>query len=481
MTANPPLLSRQHAAPDLGIVHIGLGAFFRSFGVIMIEEAMTHAGGDWGITGVSLRSPDIRDRLAPQGNVYTAVERGPDGASPRIIGALRDVIFAPENPGALLKQLAEPRVRIVSLTVTEKGYCHVPSTGALNMGHPDIQHDIDHPQPRSAIGYLVRALDARRRAGHRPFTVLSCDNLPDNGRITENAVIGLAEAINPELARWLISEGRFPATMVDRIVPATTAADIDQLAVQTGYRDHAAVFHEPFRQWVIEDRFVDNARPDFTHVAGVQLVTEVAPFELMKVRMLNGTHSALAYLGYLAGHTTIAETVYDPVFRHYLQQLWDHEIIPTLSPPEGVDLHHYANTLLDRYANAAIRHKTAQIAMDGSQKLPQRLLGTIADNIRAGRVCDGLMLAVAAWMRYVGGIDEAGQPIDVSDPLAAHLRNLSDSSDTARGKVNALLSVEQVFGGDPDERMTKGIGQAYETLVQMGAWRSCKNLPENTT
>ena len=437
---------------------------------------MTASGGDWGISGVSLRSSKIRDRLAPQGNVYTAVELSPHRQKTRIVTSLCEVIFAPEYPGALLTRLADPSVKIVSLTVTEKGYCHIPSTGALDIAHPDIQHDIRALEPRSAVGYLVRALDARRSAGQRPFTILSCDNLPDNGQITRNVVLGLAKAIDPKLASWIASEARFPATMVDRIVPATTPDDIGQLTHLTGYLDRAPVFHEPFRQWVIEDNFVDGARPDFTHVPGIQLVGNVKPFELMKVRMLNGTHSALAYLGYLAGYETIAETVNDPAFKTYVKRLWETEIIPTLCPPEGVDLHRYAGELMDRYSNAAIWHKTWQIAMDGSPKLPQRLLGTIADNIATGRSCEGLILAVAAWMRYVGGIDEQGEPIDVRDPLASRLRSLSDSSDAARGKVDALLSVEQVFGADLGELMRNNIVQAYETLMQMGAKLSCDNL-----
>ncbi|NKB26770.1 MAG: mannitol dehydrogenase family protein [Rhodobacteraceae bacterium] len=476
MTAQPPLLSRKAPPPKAGIVHLGLGAFFRAFGAAMVEEAMATSGGNWGICGVSLRSPEVRDRLAAQGNVYTAGELSTDGQKTRIITSVSDVIFAPENPGALLDRLADPAVKIASLTVTEKGYCHIPSTGELDTRHPDIQHDIANPTPRSAVGFLVRALDARRKAGHRPFSVLSCDNLPNNGLVVRNAVLGLAAEIDPALARWIASEGRFPATMVDRIVPAVTEDDITQLMHRTGYLDRAAVFHEPFRQWVIEDDFVDGARLDFTHVPGVQMVADVAPFEHMKVRMLNGTHSALAYLGYLAGHQTIAETVSDPVFRSYAQNLWKREIIPTLAPPEGVDLNHYASELLGRYDNAAVRHRTWQIAMDGSQKLPQRLLGTIADNTAAGRPCDGLILAVAAWMRYVGGVDEQGDPIDVRDPLASQLRSLSDSRDTPRGKVDALLTLDQIFGAAPAERFRNTLAQSYESLVRLGAKQSCQNL-----
>ena len=445
MTARPRI-ERQGSAPDPGIVHLGLGAFFRSHGALVIEDAIGPKGGDWGIIGASLRSPDIRDRLKSQDFAYTAVEMAPAGKSARVVNVLCDVIFAPESQATLLERMADASTRIVSLTVTEKGYCYVPSAGALDTSQPDILHDIQNPSPRSAIGFIVRALELRKRAGLRPFTVLSCDNLPDNGHVTRNVVTGLARLIDPELASWIEEEGRFPSTMVDRIVPATTKSNIEALSDETNYIDEAPVFHEPFLQWVIEDSFVDDARPAFEDVKGVQMVRDVAPFELMKLRMLNGTHSSLAYLGYLAGHETIAETVADSVFENFVRHLWHDEIIPTLAPPEGVDLQSYANDLFERYANAAIQHRTWQIAMDGSQKLPQRILGTIADNEASGRSSKGLFLAVAGWMRYVGGVDEHGETIDVRDPLADRLRDLSLAAQSPEETAENLMSVREVFG-----------------------------------
>ena len=437
---------------------------------------MRAAGGDWGIVGVSLRSPDVRDRLAPQDHVYTAVEMSRDAQHPRVVEVLSDVIFAPADPDALLNIMADPAIRVVTLTITEKGYCYIPSTGKLDAGHPDILRDRSQVEPHSAVGFLVRALERRRAAGHRPFTVLSCDNLPENGCVARSVVVGFARMLDADLAEWIAQEGRFPSTMVDRIVPATTPENIESLARQTGRMDAAPVFHEPFLQWVIEDSFVDADRPQFETVPGLQLVNDVAPFELMKIRMLNGTHSALAYLGYLAGHETIAETVADPVFRSFVERLWRAEIVPTLAAPEGVDLTAYANALLDRYVNPAIRHRTWQIAMDGSQKLPQRLLGTLADNRAAGRACPGLLLSVAAWMRYVGGTDEAGKLIDVRDPLAARLRALSDAGQTVRDKVNNLLSVEEIFGRDTPQALRHDLATAYQSLADLGARRSIKSL-----
>jgi fructuronate reductase len=454
--------------PGVGIVHLGLGAFFRAHGAVYIAGAMQASGGDWGIVGVSLQSPAVRDALAPQGFAYHAVEQGPAGEVPRRIEVVQDVLVARENPQAVLDRMADPGVRIVSLTVTEKGYCHVPATGALNPDHPDIRHDLAEPLPVSAPGYLVRALQRRRAAGIAPFTVLSCDNLPSNGRVVRRVVLDLAQRTDPDLAAWIATEGRFPATMVDRIVPATRPDDIARLAAM-GIADAAPVFHEPFGQWVVEDDFVGSARPDFA-AAGVQMVADVEPWEHMKLRMLNGTHSALAYLGYLAGHETVADAARDPVFAAYLRRLWTQEIIPTLTPPPGADLDAYASALLNRYRNPALRHRTWQIAMDGSQKLPQRILGTLSDALASGRDAPGLMLAVAGWMVYVAGTDEAGRPIEVRDPLAADLARRA-----ALG-VPALLDLRAVFDADLARAIGPGIAAAHARLSEVGARRAVEDL-----
>ncbi|WP_373946375.1 mannitol dehydrogenase family protein [Paracoccus marcusii] len=437
----PARLHHTPSAEPAGIVHLGLGAFFRAHGAIYVEQAMAASGGDWGIVGVSLQSPGTRDRLAPQGWAYTALQLGPEGETAQVVTVLRDVLVAPENPQAVLDAMTAPAVRIVSLTVTEKGYCHEPSTGRLNADHPDIRHDLDDPLPRSAPGFLVRALQARRAAGIPPFTVLCCDNLPENGHIVRGVVLDLARLIDPDLAAWIEAQGAFPSTMVDRIVPATTPADLDRVETLTGRRDEGPVMHEPFRQWVVEDRFC-NGRPDLGAV-GVQLVDDVTPFEHMKLRMLNGTHSSLAYLGYLAGHQTIADTMADPVMAQFVDRLWRSEIIPALTPPPGTDLAAYADALAARYANPAIRHRTWQIAMDGSQKLPQRILGTIAEGRAAGRPVPELTLAVAAWMRYASGRDEAGGTIEVKDPLAPQMAALW--RDDPAATVDGFLALSQVF------------------------------------
>ncbi|WP_145108157.1 mannitol dehydrogenase family protein [Cereibacter sediminicola] len=453
---------------EIGIVHLGLGAFFRAHGAIYVEEAVKASGGDWSILGVSLQSPTMRDALAPQGFAYHAVEQGPEGETVRRVEVVRQVLVAKEDPEAVLAAMADPGVKIVSLTVTEKGYCHNPATGALNPDHPDILHDLADARPRSAPGYLVRALQRRREAGLRPFTVLCCDNLPENGRVVRGVVLDLARRIDPALADWIAAEGRFPSTMVDRIVPATKPEDIERLRAQ-GIEDNLPVMHEPFSQWVVEDDFVDGLRPDLGAV-GVQLVQDVTPFEHMKLRMLNGTHSSLAYLGYLAGHETIAETVADPVFAAFVQHLWRDEIIPALTPPPGVDLAAYADQLFQRYSNPAIRHRTWQIAMDGSQKLPQRILGTLAENLAADRPSPGLMLAVAGWMRYVSGTDENGQLIEVKDPLADELRRRA-----AEG-VPALLALRAVFPEELAGQLAPGIAAAHARLIEVGARRAAEDI-----
>ncbi len=467
-------LYREPLTAPAGIVHLGLGAFFRAHGAIYIAEAMAKSGGDWGVVGVSLQSPGTRDRLAPQGWAYTALELAPDGERPQVVTVLRDVLVAPENPQAVLDAMAAPAVRIVTLTVTEKGYCHEPSTGRLNRAHPDIAHDLENPSPKSAPGFLVRALQARRAAGLQPFTVLCCDNLPENGRVVRGVVLELAGLIDPALAGWIEAEGAFPATMVDRIVPATTAADLDRLAAACGYRDEAPVMHEPFRQWVIEDDFVDAARPDLGAV-GAQLVGDVTPFEHMKLRMLNGTHSSLAYLGYLAGYETIADTVADPAFSDFVRGLWRDEIIPALTPPPGVDLGGYADALHARYANPRVRHRTWQIAMDGSQKLPQRILGTITEARAAGRKVPGLTLAVAAWMRYVSGQDENGEPIEVKDPLAQRLAALWQ--DEPGATVAGFLALAEVFPPAlrDDPGFAADLSAALTALVRDGAQASVRS------
>jgi len=480
-TLSPSTLGSVHSGTQLpaydrsrlrnGIVHLGLGAFTRAHQALYTEDLLAFEVGDWGIVGVSLQRPEQRDRLMPQSGLYTAMQKDPSGTSARIVGCVTSVMVAPEDPAAVVRVMADPGVRIVSLTVTEKGYCIDPATGRLQERHPDIQHDLQHADaPRTAVGFIVAALAKRREAGVAPFTTLCCDNLPSNGRILASLVIDFALLRNDGLAAWIEANAAFPSTMVDRIVPATTADDMADAARLTGLADEAPVVHEPFRQWVIEDRFVEGVRPRWERV-GAEMVSDVAPYEHMKLRLLNGAHSSLAYLGYLAGYETIADTVADPVMRGFIDRLWQ-EIIPVVPPPPGTDLHAYTKVLLERFSNPAIRHRTWQIAMDGSQKLPQRLLATARERLSRNLPLDGLALAIAAWIRYVGGTDENGREIDVRDPLAAQLRTTLDNAGRAPDdRVRAILGIEAIFGADlaQNDRFRNALTAAYTRLLASGA------------
>jgi fructuronate reductase len=432
---------------DIGIVHLGIGAFHRAHQAEYTEDVLECEPGPWRIRGVSLRQPQVRDQLVPQDSLYTLVERSATGDRLRIVGALDGVLVAPENPAAVLQELERAATRIVSLTVTEKGYCHDPASGQLDATHPDIVHDLAHPtQPRSAPGFLVAGLRARRAAGLAPYTVLCCDNLPSNGEVVRSLVLRFAELLDPALARWIEAHGSFPATMVDRIVPATTPADLQSLAQQLGVVDLAMVKAEPFRQWVIEDRFCAG-RPAWER-AGAQLVSDVRPFEEAKLRLLNGSHSTIAYLGFLAGCAHVHDAMRLPGFQVLVAGLMQ-EMQSTLLPPEGVDLSAYRRDLIARFCNPALQHRCYQIAMDGSQKLPQRLLAGVRDNLRAGRGIEHASFGVAAWMRYVEGRDETGREIVVQDPLAGRLvATGSGASDDVRSRVRALLSVREIFSDD---------------------------------
>ncbi len=463
------------ARPDTGIVHLGLGAFFRAHGAVYIQEAMAQAGGDWGVVGVSLRSPGVRDKLRARDWDYTLAEMGPDGMTPRTIDILNDVLVAPEVPQAVLDVMTRDSVKIVSLTVTEKGYCLTSSDGGLDLDHPDIAHDIANALPRSAPGYIVRALQTRKAKGLRPFTVLSLDNLPDNGAKLKAAVLALAQQIDPDLAGWIETEARFPSTMVDRIVPATTPELIAQVAAQTGQEDAATVGHEPFRQWVIEDAFVDGVRPAFDLV-GAQMVSDVRVYEHMKLRMLNGTHSSLAYLGAVAGFRTVSEACADPTIERFLRHLWTQEIIPTLNPPEGTDLNAYAEALLARYQNPAIQHRLEQIAMDGSQKLPQRILATVAENLAAGRPSKGLALALAAWVQFLKGRDDNGADLVVSDPMKERLQAVIAAATSTTDLVSRLLDVAAVFGNPAPQGLAPALTEALDLLDTKGAKRALQEV-----
>lgn len=468
-------VSRKTPVQQAGIVHLGLGAFSRAHIALYTEDAILDVGGNWGIVGVSLRSSTVRDALVDQQYVYTAAQLDTNEITTRQVEIIRNVLVAQDDATVVLEQMAHPDIKIVSLTVTEKGYCLSPSTNTLDLLHPDITHDLANPNPISAPGFLVRALEIRMLAGHRPFTVLSCDNLSENGNVIRRVVLAMAEKISDDLVQWIKKHGCFPSTMVDRITPATTSAHQRAVRDITGLSDTALVVHEPFSQWVIEDDFVNNDRPDWGSV-GAELVSDVRPYELMKLRMLNGTHSALAYLGYLAGFKTIADTVADDDFHAFTLALWHNEIIPSLTPPPGVSLKRYAQSLMRRYSNQSIQHLTWQIATDGSQKLPQRIFDTVTERVACKAATPGLILTIAAWMNYVHGMDEKGVEIDVRDPFADKFATLSKSAITPEDWVSGVLSIRDVFPEQAAEVLSEPITAAYKQLLVRGAHNMVREL-----
>jgi fructuronate reductase len=439
-----PPYDRARVTP--GIVHLGIGAFHRAHMAVYIDRLLAVAP-DWGIVGVSLRHPHTKAALAPQDGYYTVAVRDASGTKCEIIGSIIAIVDANAERERLLRLMAAPAIRIVSLTVTEKGYCHDPATGQLDEKHPDIVHDLAHPDsPISAPGLVVAALERRLAQGIAPFTVLSCDNLPNNGATAARIVARFAELRSAELGNRIRHEVAFPSTMVDRIVPATTDADRQLVSDLIGVEDAWPIMTEPFTQWVIEDKFPAGRPP--LETVGAQLVQTVEPYEKMKLRMLNGSHSTLAYLGYLAGHEYVSDVMQSPDFVRLIRDLMTFEAMPTLDMP-GVDLGHYRDELLARFANPALKHRTWQIAMDGSQKLPQRLLGTIRARLAAGQPIHRLALGVAAWMRYITGIDEQGAAIEVRDPLATRLRAIADSAHQEPIRLTvALLTIGEIFGKD---------------------------------
>ncbi|HEX7822257.1 MAG TPA: mannitol dehydrogenase family protein [Sphingobium sp.] len=431
------------SAVAIGVVHFGIGAFHRAHQAAVFDAALRSGDLRWGIMGVSLRSAGVRDQMAPQDGLYTLVERSDAGEQLRVIGAVREVVVARDDPARVIAALASPSVHIVTLTVTEKGYHLDPATGRLRDGDAEIAADLRClDAPRSAPGFIVAGLAARRAAGLAPFTVISCDNLPHNGALLRAAVLAVAQAHDPALALWIAGEGAFPQTMVDRIVPATTAADVAALAATLGVEDRAMVKTEPFLQWVIQNRFC-GPRPDFAAL-GVQLTADVAPWEEAKLRLLNGAHSGIAYLGGLAGIDRVSDFVSIPEGFRFVTEMWD-QCNSTLNPPPGLDIPAYREKLMARFANTTLAHRTRQIAMDGSQKLPQRLIAPILKRRAQKLPVDILALAVAAWMRWQSGIDDAGQSFTVDDPLANRTAAALAGSRNAAERVRTLLAIAEIF------------------------------------
>lgn len=417
-------LSRDVRLPDYdwqaqqgGIVHFGIGAFHRAHQAVYTDAAMSAGDRDWRITGVSLRSDDVAAQLNPQDGLFTVTERSGGVAQTRLIGAVQQVIVAPRHPDTVIAAIADPGTRIASFTITEKGYIRA-SDGTLDFNDALLKSDLQPGNSPSTIyGFMAAGLARRRAAGAPGLTLLSCDNLAENGGQLRRLMTAYLEASDPGLAAWFARECQCPSTMVDRIVPAMTETDRASVADQIGLVDEGAILTENFSQWVIEDNFACE-RPRWDAV-GVQFVGDIGTHEAAKLRMLNGAHSAIAYLGLERGHEFVHEAIADPVIRALVETIMRKEAAATLEPGSGIDTSAYAEKLLHRFANSALNHRLAQIAMDGSQKIPQRWLEPLAINQQAGRSCHATLEALAGWCRHV-----RGDARHVDDPQAANLAEL---------------------------------------------------------
>jgi fructuronate reductase len=439
-----------------GILHLGVGAFHRCHQADYTDDALEASSGDWGIVGVNLKPPSVSAILNDQDGYYCRELRNNGQVERRLIGSIVETISVLDDGydehrltlAHAIARAASPDIRLINMTVTEKGYCHIPATGELDENHPDIRHDIEHPErPRSVPGFLLRVLSLRFRAGLTPPLVMSCDNVPDNAGTLRRAVLGLADAVDPALGRRIGNEVRFLNTMVDRIVPASRVEYIDGLEAETGLRDYGLVTGEPFRMWVIETG--EGAELPAWDAAGAIFVPDVQPYEILKMRVVNGIQSKVCQLGLLSGLEFMAEVMATETFSAFARQTISREVIPNLPHADGVDVGAYLDQTIGRLKNTDLKHGTLQISTDGSQKIRQRLLEPMRAGLRAGTPIGGLLLGVAGWMKYAAGRDWQGRALDVRDPFAAETVRIGDASS---GDVNAVvtrfLDIAGIFGSD---------------------------------
>ncbi|AEX22359.1 mannitol dehydrogenase family protein [Vibrio sp. EJY3] len=451
------------------IVHIGFGAFHRGHQAVYNDLTNDITGSRWGICEINMFGPSaLIDDLKTQNGLFTVVEKSATKTETRLVRTITEQIHTPDTGIATaINKLIEPQVKIVSLTITEKGYCVEPQSRVLDTTNPLIAHDLDNPtQPQSAIGLITEALKQRKALGLPAFSVMSCDNIPENGHLTRNAVLDFAELCNPELCAWIEENASFPSTMVDRIVPAMTPDQFDVIEQETGYRDPCGVVCEDFRQWVVEDNFVAG-RPDWT-AAGAMLVEDVLPYEEMKLRMLNGSHSFLAYNGTLAGYEYIYQCMQDEELRQVTLTLMREEQAKSLSPSLSVDLEQYAELLVARFSNQNIKHKTGQIAMDGSQKLPQRAVDPFLTLYDRGIATRCLPVLIAGWMHYVINTIKSGEAL--ADPLAEEFTDIASRANDKLQIAETLLKVEKVFGDNAEQHklFKQQILSAFEFIEENG-------------
>jgi mannitol 2-dehydrogenase len=437
---------------QVGIVHFGVGGFHRAHQAMYLDKLMNEGKAlDWGICGVGTLPADraMRDVMAAQDGLYTLVLKHSDGTlEPRVIGSIVQYLYAPDDPEAVIDRLTDPLTRVVTLTITEGGYNIDHVSGEFDAANPVIREDIQPGAvPRSVFGLVVEALERRRTRGTPPFTVVSCDNIQGNGHVARRVFTAFARLRNPELAEWMEREVRFPSSMVDRITPVTTDSDRELVREQLHVADAWPVVCEPFTQWVLEDEFV-NGRPPLEDV-GVQLVENVEPYELMKLRLLNASHQALCYLGYLAGYRLVHEVCQDPLFSNFLLRYMDEEATPTLAPVPGIDLGWYKRNLIERFSNPHVRDTVARLCAESSDRIPKWLLPVIREQLARGGEISCSAVVVAAWARYDEGVDEKGEPIEVVDRLKDRLMA---AAQLERGTPGAFIADHSVFGDLADQQ-----------------------------
>jgi len=459
-----PVPTYNLSANKTGIVHIGVGGFHRAHQAYYLHQLrQLGLASDWGICGIGLREADakLHDIFKTQDHLYTLMVKHPNGKiEPEVIGSIVDFKMGTTDPEPVIAQMAHADTRIVSLTITEGGYNFNPTTGEFNFDNPDIKHELQHPNdPKTVYGFLTAALKRRRNAGLPAFTILICDNIEHNGDMARKMLLTFAEAQDADLAKWIAQEVSFPNSMVDRITPVTTPADIDTLALDYGVHDAWPVTCEPFIQWVVEDKF-SNGRPDFEKV-GVQFVPDVGPYEKMKLRLLNAGHSVLGLLGALHAHKTINACMEDKTFVTYLRAFLDVEATPILGDIEGIDLEDYKDILLQRFANPNIKDSVSRICTESSAKLPKFLIATIHDNLATGGSIKFATLVIAAWGYYSDkGMDRHGHPIEIIDAMSAELHKAAEQT---RTDPLAFIKQESLFGNlAKNERFTT----LYAAMVQ---------------
>lgn len=455
-----------------GIVHVGVGGFHRAHLAVYIDQLLQkHEHREWAICGVGLRPNDaaMRDVLNSQDHLYTVIERSAKGSTAKVVGSINSFLFAPDDRDAVIDKMAHPDTHIVSLTITESGYYYNENTHQLQTEHPDIQHDlVSDNSPISTFGFLYAALEKRHEQGLKPFTVMSCDNMQHNGSITRSMLLSFARLRNPDLAEWIAQEGAFPNAMVDRITPSTSQTDIESLAEQFGIADAWPVVTEPFMQWVIEDKFCDG-RPQFEKV-GVQVVHDVhdvEQFEKHKLRLLNASHSAMAYPGQLAGFKYVHEVMGHPLYRKFIWQMMQQEVKPLLPEIPGVDVDEYCNTLMERFSNPTIMDQIPRIALNASGKIPQFIMPSIAEQIWVKGPFRRLCFVAGAWFHYINGVDDEGNTFEVDDPMREQLQALAKPGEN---DPRGLLSIKNLFGSDlrDDKRFIDEVTKAMELISQDG-------------